>query len=140
MLHSNLLIIRDDDGTGRIFNELELKFDRLEVTIRDIIVERVYAEVTLYNKKAEQYRFSLVQPKSDEMMLNQGSKRQNQRANKQPKYIDAEKQVAVALAAFESNGFFILVDDQQAETLDQEVHITAETLINFIKLTPLVGG
>lgn len=34
----------------------------------------------------------------------------------------------------------MLVDDKQVESLDDIVTIQAETIVSFIKLTPLVGG
>jgi hypothetical protein len=36
--------------------------------------------------------------------------------------IDWEEQFAKALAAFERNGFFVLVGERQAESLDEELH------------------
>ncbi|MDH5324871.1 MAG: hypothetical protein OEZ68_17340 [Gammaproteobacteria bacterium] len=130
MLHGNILKIRDENATGQIFHELELKFDKVEVTVKDIIVERVYREVILYNQKADQVQNALVKPKDEEVRLN----------GKRIRHIDAEKQVEVALKAFESNGFFMLVDDFQAEALEQIVPIKENTVISFVKLTPLVGG
>ena len=54
--------------------------------------------------------------------------------------VDAEAQIAVALKAFEQNGFFILADSRQLETLDETVYLHEGLIVNFIKLTPLVGG
>lgn len=54
--------------------------------------------------------------------------------------IDAEKQVYVALDAFTKNGYFLLIDTIQSESLEQEVFLKSTTSISFIKLTPLVGG
>lgn len=59
-------------------------------------------------------------------------------ANPQP--VDAEKQIAIALKAFEQNAFFILADNRQLETLDDMVYLHDGLVVNFIKLTPLVGG
>ena len=54
--------------------------------------------------------------------------------------VDEEKQIYVALEAFQKNGFFILIDDEQVETLEQKVLVNESTAVSFIKLTPLVGG
>jgi hypothetical protein len=59
---------------------------------------------------------------------------------KQRKPIDWQQQSEMALAAFQGNGFFVLIDEIQAEELDQEVVIAATTTVAFIKLVPLVGG
>ena len=54
--------------------------------------------------------------------------------------IDVEKQIYVALDAFQKNGFFILVDNQQLEELNQIVNLNNQSIISFVELTPLVGG
>jgi hypothetical protein len=56
------------------------------------------------------------------------------------KLIDAEQQTYRALEAFQNNGFFLLVNDRQAESLDEEVWLGAGATASFVKLTPLVGG
>lgn len=133
MLHENILRIRDENGLGEIYHELELRFDKVEVTVKDIIVERVYQEVEKYNKKAKDYKYSLVLPKDEEVLLNKTK-------HKKRRPVNPEKQVEVALNAFSNNGFFILVDETQAETLEQVIIIKSYTMVSFIKLTPLVGG
>jgi hypothetical protein len=48
--------------------------------------------------------------------------------------------VYIALDAFNKNGYFVLVDNKQAESLDQEVKLSPVSSVKFVKLTPLVGG
>ncbi|MCK4709861.1 MAG: hypothetical protein KAU21_14680, partial [Gammaproteobacteria bacterium] len=79
------------------------------------------------------YEFALVRPKSEEKLLN-GIK------NNVKRRVNPEKQIEVALKAFSGNGFFILIDEMQAEELGQWVTIKPDTIISFVKLTPLVGG
>jgi len=133
MLHKNILKIRDENNLGVVFHELELSFEELEITATDIITERVFQEVDEYNNKAANYQHALVQPKADEIILNSASKQKK-------RTINAEKQVELALLAFQNNGFFMLVDDRQIEELNEIITIKAETTVSFIKLTPLVGG
>jgi hypothetical protein len=59
---------------------------------------------------------------------------------KEKRKVDPEKQFLIALDAFQKNGFFILIDNIQSESLDQMVVINADTKLSFVKLTPLVGG
>lgn len=133
MLHSNIIRIRDENMSGQVFNELELEFNSISISIRDIITERIFREVTKYKAKATGYKNYLVQPKEEELKL-------NRKWSSPEKAINAEKQVEVALQAFQSNGFFILIDDHQAESLDETVSINSNPIISFVKLTPLVGG
>jgi len=75
----------------------------------------------------------LVEPTNAERVLN-GYKLKAKRK------IDWEEQHKRALEAFERNGFFVLVGDKQAESLDQEFEVKVETEVSFVKLVPLVGG
>lgn len=125
--------INDTTGVGKITNTINVSFRQDHVTVRDIIAARVEKEVSEYNNKKPDYFMGLVQPTHAERTLN-GYKM------KERKYIDAEKQVYIALDAFMKNVYFILIDNKQAETLDQEVKITTASNIRFVKLTPLIGG
>ena len=51
-----------------------------------------------------------------------------------------EEQFEVATEAFKTNGFLILVDNQQVTELDDVIQIEPETSITFLRLIPLVGG
>jgi len=101
--------------------------------VKDIITERVLKEVDNYNNKQPEYFKGLIQPSAAEKTLN-GYKLKNR------KKIDGEKQVYTALDAFQKNGFFLLIDNHQSESLKQEVELSEDTSISFIQLTPLVGG
>jgi hypothetical protein len=127
------LRMKDETATGKIINEILVSLKNELITVKDIIEARVHAEVDSYNSKLPEYYLGLVQPKDAEKTLN-GFRL------KQRKPIDAEQQVFVALNAFQKNGFFMLIDNKQAESLDEEVLVNDQTLISFIKLTPLVGG
>ena len=90
-------------------------------------------EVAAYNAQQTEYYQGLVQPTAAEQTLN-GYRMSRQR------YVDAGAQVGRALAAFEHNGFVILIDDRQVERLDDMVILGPATVVTFLKLVPLVGG
>jgi hypothetical protein len=127
------LPIYDETVSGDRTPAFTLDFLNELVTVRELIRERVYQEVREYNAKTPEYIRSLVQPTDAEVALN-GYKLRKARK------IDWEEQYRLAVDAFQLNGFFILVDDKQAESLDQEVPITPATTVSFVKLVPLVGG
>lgn len=127
------ITVKDEAFNGKVLNEITIALKEERVTVRDLIEARVWAEVEAYNKKVPEFYNGLVQPSDAEQTLN--GYRLKTRKN-----IDAEQQVYVALDAFMKNGFFILVDQVQAETLDQVIRINENSHISFIKLTPLVGG
>lgn len=110
-----------------------LDFLTTRITARELIQRRVTEEVALYNATAAEYFHGLVQPTDAERTLN-GYRLRDTR------HVDAEAQVARALDAFERNGFFLLVDDQQVESLDSEIELRVHTAVSFVKLVPLVGG
>ena len=127
------LTIRDETATGQTTNELTLDVLTESITVRELIRSRVYQEVQDYNRKRSDYFTGLVQPTDAERTLN-GYKLRSRRE------IDWKQQFDKACDAFTRNGFFILVDDQQAEHLDQTITLRHDTKVSFVKLTPLVGG
>ena len=133
---SATLMIRDETATGDPVHEFPLEFQNERITVRDLIRERVYQEVSEYNFRSRReggvFR-GLVQPTDAERTLN---------GFKVPKGrdIDWEVQFTYAVDAFTRNGFFVLIDDRQAEALDETIVISPSTHVSFVKLTPLVGG
>jgi hypothetical protein len=129
-----LITIRDESATGHVTNELTLDVLTESITVRELIRSRVYEEVQDHNlarrQAAGQFR-GLVQPSATEQQLN---------GPKTIREIDWKKQFDIACDAFARNGFFILIDDKQAESLDETVVLKHDTKVSFVKLTPMVGG
>ncbi|AXP82684.1 hypothetical protein CJ739_3622 [Mariniflexile rhizosphaerae] len=128
------LILKDVTFTGDILNQIKIAVANERTTVKDLIAARVEAEVEAYNNKLPEYFNGLIQPTNAEKTLN-GFKLRDRKQK-----IDVEKQVLIAYDAFQKNGYFILIDDQQAGDLEQEVLVNKNTEINFVKLTQLVGG
>ncbi|WP_207420271.1 hypothetical protein [Desertivirga brevis] len=132
---SNLTItIKDETIGGNILNEIKIQIASERTTVREIIEARVTAEVQDYNQRSPLVYYGLVKPSDSESELN------GYRLRKRDMKIDPEQQIYTALDAFQQNGFFVLIDNNQAEYLDQEVLVNQRTEVSFIKLTPLVGG
>ncbi len=128
-----LLTILDETASGRIISRLEVEITQEMLTVRELIARRVHDEVAAYNARQTGMFQGLVQPTESERVLNGYCLRPT-------KLIDAEQQTYRALEAFQQNGFFLLVNDRQAETLDEEVWLGTGATASFVKLTPLVGG
>lgn len=128
-----IITIKDETFAGKILNEITLNFKSELVTVKDIIEQRVTQEVKSYNNKQSGYFNGLIEPTDAEKTIN-GYKL------KPKKIIDAEKQVYIALESFIKNGYFILVDNIQSESLEQEILLSSTTTVSFVKLTPLIGG
>ena len=129
------ITIQDQNLAGKVLHELFLKFRTNRISAAELIAERVRQEVAAYNDRAADamLRHSLVIPTALRRYCDRPARQKNQP-------VDAETQIAIALKAFEQNGFFILADNRQLETLDETVYLHEGLIVNFIKLTPLVGG
>lgn len=127
------LTIHDETTSGQKTNTFTLDCLTEHLTVRDLIKARIYQEVQDYNLKEPEYFRGLVEPTNAEKVLN-GYKLKARRK------IDWQEQYQRALEAFERNGFFVLVGDRQAESLDQQFEVKVDTEVSFVKLVPLVGG
>lgn len=115
------------------------------MTVRELIRARVYQEVSEYNAEVEEtwatnHPTFLVTPTEVEQQLNDASSKAANKRRKARKKVDWEKQVALANDAFTRNGFFILVGDRQAESLEESFSVAVDTEVTFVKLAQLVGG
>jgi hypothetical protein len=131
---SAMLEIRDEAATGKLVQSflLELKWD--VTTVRELIRARVEHEVAKFNARQEDAPFNgLVQPRDTERVLNGFKVPRN-------RIIDWHEQFERAVEAFDRNGFLVLVDDRQAESLDDEIVVSQISKVSFVKLVPLVGG
>ena len=131
-----LLTVRDETAVGSVTNELTLDVLSESITVRELIRSRVYQEVQDYNLRQRQgdaTYHGLVTPSDAERTLNGVRLRK-------PRQIDWKAQFDKACDAFTHNGFFILIDDRQAESLDETITLRHDTKVSFVKLVPLVGG
>lgn len=127
------LTIRDETLGGESARAWDLEVTTERLTVRELIRSRVYQEVQDYNRQRGQVFQGLVQPEEAEKTLN-GWKL------KKPRLLDWKQQFDRAVEAFESNRILILVNDRQAESLDEELVIEPQMTVTFLRLTPLVGG
>jgi hypothetical protein len=133
---STKLKIRDETTLSLGGDEVEgftLDVLTARITVRELIRTRVANEVRDYNLSQPEYFRGLVQPTDAESTLNGFKMRKRRR-------IDPEKQFELALRAFYTNGFILLVDDRQVDELEEEIEVRPDTTVTFLKLVPLVGG
>ena len=127
------LTIHDETTSGQKTNTFTIDCLTERLAVRELIRARIYQEVQDYNLREPEYFRGLIEPTNAERVLN-GYKLKARRK------IDWEEQFKWALEAFERNGFFVLVGERQAETLDEEFEVKVNTEVSFVKLVPLVGG
>ena len=133
------LLIRDETPGAPSFHQWSLEVLTERITVRELIRSRVYQEVQDFNQalayqrgESAEYR-GLVQPTDSERTAN-GYKL------KKSRQIDWREQFGKAVEAFERNQVLVLVNDRQAESLDEEIVVTPGTEVTFLRLTLLVGG
>jgi hypothetical protein len=126
------VLIRDERTGGGSSQVTRLDLPE-RTTLRDLIRTRVREEVASHNLAPRGHFNGLVRPVDAEETLN-GYRLA------EPRLLDWQEQARVAEEAFSHNGFFVIVGDRQVEDLDDELDLTADTEIRFLRLTPLVGG
>lgn len=129
---STLTVFDEITGKGR-GEPILLEFLTDNITVRELIRQRVFQEVKDYNVNHGPVFQGLVQPTESEETLN-GYK------ISRPRALDWKPQFEKACQAFEANQVLVLVDDRQTESLDDQITITPRTEVTFLKLVPLVGG
>jgi len=127
------LTIHDRTATGRPVGSIDLPDLPDRMTLRDIIRIRVREEVARYNLKPLERFTGLVQPDGAQADA-------TGYWMPKPRRIDWERQADIAIASFLRNGFFVMVNGRQVTELDEEVVLTGDLDVGFIKLTPLIGG
>ncbi len=128
------LTIHDETTSGQKTNTLTLAAISEKLTVRELIRARIYQEVQDYNQNQTECFHGLVAPTESEPVGHGSYKVRHHRK------IDWEQQYRCALEAFQKGGFLVLVDDQTAQSLDQQFDIKVTTEVSFVKMTPLVSG
>ncbi len=127
------MTITDATPSGEKLHSFTLDSLNEHMTVREILRARIWQEVQDHNHQSREVFRGLVQPVGAERVLN-GAKLRT------PRQIDWEAQFRRACEAFETNRFFVLIDNRQAESLDETFDVGVESEVQFVKLTPLVGG
>ena len=127
------VLIKDETLGGGTSNSFPIEIEQEYLTVKELIKTRIFDEVKRYNEKLPEYFSSLIQPTNSELTLN-GYKMMEK------KKVDPEKQFYLALDAFVKNGFFLIINGFQVFSLDEKVQVQENMELNFVKLTPLVGG
>jgi hypothetical protein len=124
----------DQTTSGDVYAKTHLKLVSERMTLRELLALRLRDEVNRFNQKQKDSVFSgFVQPSDTEVELNGFRMRK-------PRQIDFDTQLNLAIEAFQSNGYFVLLDDQQIVDLDEPLTLREASEVSFIKLVPLVGG
>lgn len=122
------LLVRDQNFGMQPSQTVAITIPSERISIREIIRSRVYQAVQDFNSN----RKKSFQPSILELELN---------GPKGLKGLKWQRQFDLAVEAFQRGRLLVLIDDRQAESLDEEVDVIhSKTLVTFLRLIPLVGG
>lgn len=136
------LIFKDETLSGNLIQEMSLPIEAETLTLREIIMLRVEEEIRrMQDEQTRHFLVALSDLSEQERLLN-GNKwtGPNAKNSTQPAGPDPEAQGYRALEAFKRNAYFVLVDNKQVDELETSIRLTDETVVSFVKITPLVGG
>lgn len=127
------ILIQDETIPGARADGHALELEEGRTTARELLRARIRREVEHYNEHLPETFEGLVQPEESERLLN-GYRPLARRP------LDPDAQFRQACAAFERNGFLLIVNDRQVTDLDEPLDLREGTAAQFIKLVPLIGG
>ena len=122
MLLENELNVLDETVFGDPVAERVLSFNTLTVTVRAVIIERVRDEVKRLHSSGGG------DESIESLLIKYGIR------------IDEKDAIDEAIGAFESNQYFVLLENEQVESLEQVVDLSQTDTISFVRITPLAGG
>jgi len=127
------VMVRDETMSGKAVESWVLPGLPDEITARELVRLRVREEVARFNATTTGVFRGLVRPTGSQEIPS-GFVVGNGRR------LDWEAQADTACAAFERNGFVMLVGDRQVDDLDEVIDLRQESTVAFIRLVALVGG
>jgi hypothetical protein len=109
------------------------------LTLKDLLSQIVLAEVAADTARHKQRQLlQVLSPQQIELGLTQG--KVNLGGHEPVPEVDLQAALGVALEAFTDGLYYVFVDDQQIETLNTPVPLTANSQLLFLRLVALVGG
>lgn len=124
-------------GAGNTSN-IDLKLSKSSLTLAELIQEKAAAEVRKAEAALKGKLPETKTPWSSEKEIQLNRAAIHERKHKHD--IDEEKAGLKALAAFQTNAFFVLIDGEPKGDLQEQLELTGRSRVQFLRLTPLVGG
>jgi hypothetical protein len=137
------MLLTDEIG-GKVYSVGEVRLAKPVITVRELIGVRVDLELEAHHDREADVR-SRAMPgiSNQELQLNGANKALRPSLFRACGGGDSparDKMIEAAEQGFLRNRFFILLDDRQAERLDDEVELDKTGEVTFLLLTPLQGG
>ncbi|KAM3116374.1 hypothetical protein [Phormidesmis sp. 146-33] len=127
--------------TQPIFSDWKLTLPEVEgaLTLRNLLTQIVCAEVAGFEARQRQGRLMrVVSPGQISLGVEQGKVDLGGRDLEQT--VNLERSIETALQAFTDGLYFVFLDEQQQENLEDVVRLRPDSQLLFLRLVPLVGG
>lgn len=128
------VIISDEKIGGKIISQIELMLESEVITLRELIFARVKKEIQEIKSNKNSSQENSFNSNAMENALNENSNKYN------IEDLNEIQQGKYACQSFKKNAFFVIVDNEQIEHLDQEIIFDETTKVSFIRLVPMIGG
>lgn len=110
------------------------------VTLADVIERVVRQEVQAFRKRQSDRQFIRVLTASEIEIAAERGKVTMGDSEVGLQHVDEDQAVQAALVAFEDGLYLVAIDDLQYQNLDQQVFLTDDSRLTFIRLTMLSGA
>jgi hypothetical protein len=127
------VLIQEASFSGKILDEIFLEIEQEITSVAEIIANHVIQQVTCSNNQLKKQQKSY--QNDFEQELNLHTSRVKNRA-----LFDTEKEIYKANSAFQNKQMIVMIDNKQAQSLEEEVFLNENTTIRFLRLMPLIGG
>lgn len=108
-------------------------------TLQNLIINVVKQQVTAFNQRKKQPNLlPFLSKENIEQQSEKGKIDFNDSYNKQQ--ADEQNAIDNALLSFKDGIYCVFIDDQQIESLNQNITINTNTVITFVRLTFLAGS
>lgn len=127
--------------TQPIFTDWQLPLPEIEgaLTLRNLLTQIVRAEVAGFEARQRQRRLiQVLSPAQISLGVEQG--KVDLGGSDLDQEVDLERSIETALQAFTDGLYFVFLDDQQQENLDEIVTLKPNSQLLFLRLVALVGG
>lgn len=109
------------------------------MTLRELIRQVVLTEVTAFNERQEQRRFTQVLS-AEQIQAGAAAGKIDMGGHDEVTPADAEAAVGTAIQAFTDGLYFVFLDDEQQTELDRAVSLKPASRLLFLRLVALAGG
>lgn len=110
------------------------------LTLRDLILDIVEAEVAAFRDRQEQQRLPQILTKDAIAWGMEKGKITSGDREFAPQSVDLQAAFEAAIQAFSDGLYYVFIDDRQYESLDEKVILQPQSKVLFLRLVAMVGG